>query len=86
MDFEIFRNRLQCVIDAGEMREEFSLQDLFGGSWPNLPFGVRVNELGEWFKQHVRGSESFTGKRPFNGIEFSRRKSNNLSVYRRVAG
>ena len=85
MEFEIFRAKLQGAIDACEINEEFSLQDLFGGNWPDLPPGTRVNELGEWFKQHVRGSESFTDQQPFNGIEFSRKKSNNLSVYKRVA-
>jgi len=50
-----------------------------------MPQGVRVNELGTWFKQHVRGSDSFVGEQPFDGIEFSRKTSNNLSLYRLAA-
>ena len=85
MNFENFRAQLQAAIYEGGLRPEFSLRDLFGGTWPELPAGVRVNDLGEWFKQHVRGSDSFNGEHPFDGIEFSRKKSNNHSVYRLVA-
>jgi hypothetical protein len=84
MNFEDFRAKLQAAIYAGGLGPEFSLQDLFGGRWPELPAGVRV-KLGEWFKQNVRGSDSFDGENPFDGIEFSQKKSNNLSVYRLVA-
>lgn len=86
MDFEVFRPQLQRAINAREQGEEFSLQGLFGGIWPDLPLGVRVNDLGEWFKQHVRGSESFVNEEPFDGIEFSRKNSSNLSLYRLTIG
>lgn len=85
MDFEIFRPELQGAIHAGGLPNEFSLEVLFGAAWPEMPDGVRVNELGTWFKQHVRGSDSFVGEQPFDGIVFSRKTSNNLSLYRLAA-
>lgn len=85
MDFEVFRDQLQARIGAGNLPPTFSLKALFGGEWPVLPDGVRPNELGTWFKEHVRGSISFTGESPFEGIEFSHTTSNNLTYYRVAA-
>jgi hypothetical protein len=82
VDFETFRDELQTNIHEAELNAEFSLEELFGGVWPEMPEGVRNNDLGLWFKRHVQGSPRFEGVRPFDGIEFSRKNSANRSLYR----